>query len=47
MSFPKDDIELDAALSEAFTPPPAADFKPGNGSTPMQLRVLIHSGSPL
>jgi hypothetical protein len=26
MSFPKDDNELDAALSEAFAPPPEADF---------------------
>jgi hypothetical protein len=26
MSFPKDDNELSAALSDAFTPPPSADF---------------------
>ena len=26
MSFPKDDNELDNALAQAFTPPPAADF---------------------
>lgn len=51
MSFPKDDDELDAALSEAFTPPPAADFAAWQRQhseavaclNPQQMRQILRS----
>ena len=54
MSFPKDDDELDAALSEAFTPPPAADFAAWQRQhseavaclNPQQMRQILRERNP-